>query len=94
MALQSDDCDIRPAWFNVELGGNGDYYLTTVEEQELPGQDQALRVLTSVRVSTSGGNAPTDVKLAVAELYRALERHGLNQHPIHQLNDQDSREPT
>jgi len=32
----------------------------------------------------SSGNAPTDVKLAVADLYRALEKHGLNEHPINE----------
>lgn len=90
MALTSDDCDIRPAWFSVVLGGNGDFYLTTVEEQELPGADTPLRILTSVRVSTSGGQAPTAVKLAVAALYRALEEHGLNEHPLHQLDGEDN----
>lgn len=71
MALLTDDEYIRTAHFWMQIGGNGDYYLNISEGD--------LRF--SVRVSTSGGNAPTDVKLAVAALYRAMEAAGLNKHP-------------
>lgn len=75
MALRSDDSDIRPAWLQVELGGNGDYYLKVTEEI------QGLRIATSCRISTSGGNAPLEVRTAIAELFRALEKSNLNEHP-------------
>lgn len=76
MALLTDDQDIRTAYLRLDLGGNGDFYIETIEED-----DEGIRTRQSVRVSTSGGNAPTDVKIAVAELYRAMEKHGLNNFP-------------
>lgn len=35
-----------------------------------------------LRVSMSGGFAPHDVKMAVFHLWEALEKHGLNVHPL------------
>lgn len=76
MALPTDDIDIRNVRFYMEHGGNGDYYLNLVEYKE--GQPP-IRI--NMRVSMSGGFAPTDVKLTVAELFRAMEAAGLNEHP-------------
>lgn len=76
MALLTDDMDIRTVYLRMDFGCNGDYYLQTIKEG-----DKGTRELHSVRISTSGGNAPTSVKIAVAELYRALEEHGLNEFP-------------
>jgi hypothetical protein len=95
MAIKSDDSDMRPAWFSVELGGNGDYYLTTVEKKDVfnhKGELENLNVVSSVRVGGyhSGGIAPLEVRLAVAALYRALEQAGLNEHPILQLRREGS----
>ncbi len=77
MALLTDDMDIETTYLRVLLGGNGDYY-----PQIMWVDDDGIRHFKGMRISTSGGNAPTDVKIAIAELYRALEKHGLNEHPI------------
>jgi hypothetical protein len=79
MALLSDDQDIQIALFRIETGGNGDYY-----PQIFYKDSEGLNHTVGVRIAMSGGNAPTDVKLAVADLYRALEKHGLNEHPINE----------
>lgn len=76
MALLTDDMDICTAHFYMDLGGNGDFYLNTVKTD-----DAGVKTVHSVRVSTSGGQAPSDVKIAVAELYRAMEKHKLNEYP-------------
>jgi hypothetical protein len=78
MALQTDDCDIRDVQFYMESGGNGDYYLNLIEF------DRNGKYLKSIpqRISMSGGNAPHEVKMKVAELFRAMEAAGLNEHPL------------
>ena len=76
MALHSDDSDIRPASMYMLLGGNGDYYITIKTKDE---DHRQVQQIAGMRISTSGGNAPTEVKIAVAELFRAMEKHGLNQ---------------
>lgn len=61
-SLLTDDCDINENKLEVFAGGNGDYYI-------------AIRVNDishCVRVAMSGGNASTKIKLAVANLYRAM----------------------
>ncbi len=60
MALLSDDQDIFESYFRIETGGNGDYYpqISYVDE------DNQIHVI-GMRVAMSGGNAPTEVKLAV-----------------------------
>jgi hypothetical protein len=75
MALPTDDIDIRNVRLYMEAGGNGDYYLNLVEQKE--GQPP---VRINMRISMSGGFAPTEVKLAVAELFRAMDGAGLNEH--------------
>lgn len=80
MALLTDDMDIRTTYFRIIAGGNGDYYpeIFYYEYNNLKRID--------VRIAMSGGNAPTDVKLAIANLYRALEKYNLNKHPIEDEN--------
>lgn len=75
MALLTDDQDIRTVNMWMDIGGNGDYYINMLEDTDNGGK------YTSMRVSTSGGNAPLDVKLAIAELYRAMDKHKMNNHP-------------
>lgn len=90
MALKTDDIDIRDVRMHIDLGGNGDYYLTLTEfgktmfnrEGKLVEQND----VSSIRISTSGGFAPTDVKIAIAELFRALEKNKLNEHALIELN--------
>lgn len=97
MALRSDDLDIRDAYFNIELGGNGDYYLTILEKKaqfnnkgEL---EDDVNVISSVRVggANSGGRAPHDVKMCVYRLYQALEKHGLNLHVLQQIHEDQQK---
>ena len=76
MALKSDDSDIHKSWLYMLLGGNGDYYLNIVNEDE-----DGIKTVKGVRISTSGGYAPSDVKVAAANLFRALEKHKLNEYP-------------
>jgi hypothetical protein len=60
--LLTDDCDINQNTLEVFTGGNGDYYIA------IKANDMSY----AVRIAMSGGNASTDVKLAVANLYRAM----------------------
>lgn len=78
--LKTDDCDIQESYMQTILGGNGDYYIL-IKEKKQKGDEEYWEV-NSVRISTSGGNAPTEVKCAAAELYRAMKKHNLNEHDI------------
>jgi hypothetical protein len=75
MALLTDDMDIYTNYLLMDFGGNGDYYITIINEIE------GIRNSNTVRIAMSGGNAPTSVKLAVAELFRSLEENKLNSLP-------------
>lgn len=77
MAVLTDDCDIRQNYFRMQYGGNGDYYITILE-YDGKGQWQNTA---DFRCAMSGGNCPHEVKMAIANLYRAMETAGLNQHP-------------
>lgn len=76
MSLLTDDQDIRHVRMNIELGGNGDYYINLYhfekdafnKEGKLVQQNEVM----SIRISTSGGNSKHEVKMAIAALYRAL----------------------
>ena len=73
MALLTDDQDIYDTHLMTILGGNGDYYIAIIDKNDNTNK--------CVRISTSGGNATSKVKIAVAELYRAMEESGLNEMP-------------
>lgn len=77
MAIETDDCDIRDTKFWMDLGGNGDYYLNLMETTK----NGIVRLNT--RVSMSGGNTTKSlrVRLAIAELYKAMQEAGFNNHP-------------
>lgn len=75
MALLTDDCDIRDTTFWMELGGNGDYYINLLETRK----GAVIRL--STRFAMSGGGAPLDVKLAIANLFKTMDAAGLNNHP-------------
>jgi uncharacterized protein YfaS (alpha-2-macroglobulin family) len=68
MKLLTDDMDIRDTELDVYVGGNGDYYIELTETK----RGEIVRI--STRISMSGGNASTETKLAVANLYRALNK--------------------
>ena len=76
MALESDDSDIRETWLKSYFGGNGDPYIEIVYLD-----NEGFKRTTSVRIAISGGKAPHQVKMAVAELARQMEAHQLNDHP-------------
>ena len=71
--LLTDDQDIRTAFLKTESAGNGDYYILIDEYRN------EEWICTQVRISMSGGNANTEVRLAVAALHRAMEAGGFNQ---------------
>jgi len=74
MAIKSDDSDIRKTWLRTTLGGNGDFYIEIISENK-----DGLKESTAVRVAMSDGYTKnTEVKTAVANLYRAMENAGLN----------------
>lgn len=66
MELITDDMDIRDTTLDVQYGGNGDYYVILKETVN----GDVIKLET--RIAMSGGVASTRVKLAIAELYRAL----------------------
>ncbi len=90
MALKTDDIDIRDVRMHIDLGGNGDYYIVLTEFGKTMFNSEGKLVkqndVSNIRISTSGGNAPSDVKIAVAELFRALEKNNLNQHALIEAN--------
>lgn len=64
--IHSDDADVRPATCEILLGGNGDFYIVVKEERD------GIITANSCRVATSGSKTPLKVRIAVSELYRAL----------------------
>lgn len=63
-SIITDDIDINANQLIVALGGNGDYYIQIKDED---GKSLA------VRVATSGSATSLEVRLAIANLYRALQ---------------------
>ena len=76
MALLTDDSDIENNWLTTHIGGNGDYYITIISENS-----KGIKHSHNVRIATSGGNRPTSVLLAIADLHRELENNNLNEYP-------------
>ena len=66
--LLTDDEDIRDTVLSMDVGGNGDYYLTLIETK----RGKIIRLDT--RIATSGGNASTEVLRAISNLYKALQQ--------------------
>jgi hypothetical protein len=86
MAIKTDDEDSRTVFFYMQYGGNGDYYINLQETDKkiLDSENDKLiheTVAVSMRIAMSGGNAPHEVRMAVANLFKAMEAHGLNKHP-------------
>lgn len=67
----TDDCDLNKNTISGCFGGNGDIYIT-IQSRNIDGFCTGTH---SVRISTSGGNFPSDVKIAAAELIRAMDNH-------------------
>lgn len=70
--IQTDDCDLQETYLTGYFGGNGDIYLQIIEIEE------GLRKPHTVRISTSGGNFPTQIKIAAANIVRSLEKQQSN----------------
>lgn len=64
--ILTDDCDLAETYLDAYFGGNGDIYIQVWEVKN------GLKYPHTVRISTSGGNFPSDVKIAVAELARVI----------------------
>jgi hypothetical protein len=65
--IMTDDCDLSITYLDAYFGGNGDVYISVISED-----GKGLKTPHTVRIATSGGNARTEVKIAAAELCRAL----------------------
>lgn len=65
--LLTDDMDISDTTLSMDVGGNGDYYLTLKETK----RGKTIKLYT--RIAMSGGNATTKVKKAISDLYKALQ---------------------
>lgn len=65
--LLTDDMDIRDTKLSMDVGGNGDYYLTLKETKK------GKIVKIDTRIAMSGGNATIEVKKAIVNLYKALQ---------------------
>lgn len=76
MALLTDDCDIKINYLRTFHGGNGDYYISIIRNDEA-----GIMHEDCVRIAMSGGFAKTRVKLAAVELFRAMEEQNLNEYP-------------
>lgn len=71
IGYMTDDCDLNKNTISGYWGGNGDMYIT-IQSRNLDGFCTGTH---SVRISTSGGNFPHEVKRAAAEFIRALQKH-------------------
>ncbi len=69
MGLITDDLDFNHNELQTFIGGNGDYYIAIKTD------DNKAH---AVRIAMSGGIAPTDVKLAIANLHREMVKAGLS----------------
>ncbi len=82
MALKTDDCDIRDVYMQTMHGGNGDYYINLYEYPKEGGFCKES-VSISYRMAMSGGATSNHsrVRMALVELFRAMEEAGLNEFP-------------
>lgn len=80
MALTTDDCDLSDTNMHMQVGGNGDYYLTLIQFNR-GGKDDFKRL--DMRFAMSGGciSRHPEVAKCIRELYRAMDKAGLNKHP-------------
>jgi len=76
MALKSDDSDLRKSWLRTSYGGNGDYYLEIIFVNH-----DGLKESISTRISTSGGNSPSEITALISKLHWEMEKQNLNEFP-------------
>lgn len=75
--IWTDDVDVNENSFNILFGGNGDYYMN-MRYLITFGPQKGLYFSDAVRMRTSGSSLPPSVLVAVANLYREMEKHGIN----------------
>lgn len=80
MALLTDDPDFSDTSMFMQVGGNGDYYLTLIQFEKR-GKPDFKRL--DMRFAMSGGciSRHPEIAKCIWELYRAMEAAGLNKHP-------------
>lgn len=61
------DCDVSNNTLTAYFGENGDIYIG------ISITDDGYKTFRYVRINISGGNCPTNIKIAAAELARAFE---------------------
>ncbi len=77
MALKDNDYLENGISFRTMVGGNGDYYLQLWSKDE-----NGFNQFVGFRACMSGGPIKSSrLKIAFAELYRAMEAEGLNEYP-------------
>jgi hypothetical protein len=72
--IWTDDIDLDDNSFRIIVGGNGDYYLQIRYKQH-----DGNYMIPSVRLRTHGSSLPTSVLVAVSNLWREMEKYGLNE---------------
>lgn len=89
MALLTDDCDLCDATFWMEHGGNGDFYINTMQNEHTHMGKKFQRI--NIRFAMSGGciSRYPDVAMAIVNLYREMDKAGLNQHPVQDKIDKE-----
>lgn len=68
------DCDVNSNTLTAYFGGNGDIYIAISNTDE-----NGIKTYNTVRINTSGGSCPTNIKIAAAELARACEDNSVKQ---------------
>lgn len=68
--ILTDDCDRDNNTLTAYFGGNGDIYIAISDTDE-----NGIKTWSKVRISTSGGSCPTDIKIAAAELATEFEKY-------------------
>lgn len=77
MALKDKNYLENNRQLNILQGGNGDYMI------QIWGKDKdGLNTVENFEVCMSGGYAPHSVKMAVFNLFKAMEEEGLNNSAI------------
>jgi glycerol-3-phosphate cytidylyltransferase-like family protein len=76
MGLLTDFIEYERTWLITKELPNGGHYIYVVFED-----DNGIKHKKGVRVSSEGGKAPKEVKNALAVLFKAMDKNGLNFHP-------------
>ncbi len=86
MSIFGDDLDIRDVQLWMDAGNNGDYYLSMTEYEKNNSKDNKNKNSKTIhfRLALSGGWTSSkypEVAKAFINLYREMEKAGLNEYP-------------